>query len=41
VITVEFGEALLEDSWPPSTVLCFIQTEGSIRGRVDWELIIK
>jgi hypothetical protein len=41
VITVEFGESLLEDSGPPGTVLCFIHTEGSVLSLIDWELIIK
>lgn len=41
MVAVVFGECLLEDSWPPGTLLCFIQAEGSIGGRIDWQLIIK
>lgn len=41
MIAVVFGKSLLEDSWPPSTLFCFIQAESSILGLIDWYLIIK
>lgn len=41
VVSVEFGECLLEDSRPPSTVLSLIQTKGGVFGLVDWELVVE